>query len=205
MLRDLWRDAVRACRADKWTSVTIVATLAAGTGFNAAVLALGYGILLRPLPYQDPGRLVVIEREIRLGQLPDWTTRLQTVDEVSAFATASHVLRGVGTPRVVKAAFVSEDFFDLLGVAEARGRRSDGRLTGAFLSQRTLRSAGIDPTSVAAQTVSIAGLTLPILGILPDDVAFPAEGTELWIPAGMAPAVTLKGPEDARGFRCWPV
>ena len=64
MLRDLWRDAVRACRADRWTSVTIVATLAAGTGFNAAVLALGYGILFRPLPYADADRLVVIEQEI---------------------------------------------------------------------------------------------------------------------------------------------
>src|SRR6476659_2115939 len=86
MMRDSLRDAFRACRADPWTTLTIVVTLGIGTGVNAAVLALVYGILLRPLPYRDPSRLVVIDEEMRFSQLAPWSAAMQTADSMAAYS-----------------------------------------------------------------------------------------------------------------------
>ena len=119
-MRDSLRDACRACRADPWTTLTILVTLGIGTGVNAAVLALVYGILLRPLPYRDPSRLVVIDEEMRFSQLAPWSAALQTADSIAAYAPAQHVLRGLGAPRVVKAAFVSDNLFEVLGLGRAK-------------------------------------------------------------------------------------
>ena len=119
-MRDSLRDAFRACRADPWTTLTIVVTLGIGTGVNAAVLALVYGILLRPLPYREPSRLFVIDEEMRLSQLASWSAALQTADSIAAYAPAQHVLRGLGAPRVVKAAFVSDNLFEVLGLGRAK-------------------------------------------------------------------------------------
>ena len=69
------------------------------------------------------------------------------------------------------------------------------------MSERTARILGVAPESLVGRSVSVAGLTLPIVAVLPASVAFPAEGTELWIPASAAPPVTIKGQEDARWFK----
>jgi predicted permease len=200
-MRDALRDAFRACRADPWTTVTIVVTLGVSTGLNAAVLALVYGILLRPLPYADPSRLVTLGQEIRFAEVQAWASRLQTAAAVAAYAPASHVLRGLGAPHVVKAAFVSDNFFEVLGVRGAAPISSGAAASGVFVSERTARALNLDPQSLVGRPVSVAGLTLPVLAVLPAGVAFPAEGTELWIPASAAPPVTIKGDEDARWFK----
>lgn len=202
-MRDSLRDAFRACRADPWTTLTIVVTLGIGTGVNAAVLALVYGILLRPLPYREPSRLFVIDEEMRLSQLASWSAALQTADSIAAYAPAQHVLRGLGAPRVVQAAFVSDNLFEVLGLgpAKAAAARGDASPVGVFVSERTARILDVAPESLVGRSVSVAGLTLPIVAVLPAAVAFPAEGTELWIPASAAPPVTIKGQEDARWFK----
>ena len=116
--------------------MTIVITLAAGTGLNAAVLALG---LRHPAPaasLPDADRLVLIEQEIKWGQLQDWKARLQTVDDASG-PSRRRVTSCAGSerPRVVKAAFVSDNFFDLCSaLREPASRRSTGQRTGAVSS-----------------------------------------------------------------------
>ena len=70
-----------------------------------------------------------------------------------------------------------------------------------FVSERTARAANVAPHALVGRPISIAGLSLPVAAVLPASVGFPADGTELWIPAAAAPSVTLKGGEDARRFR----
>ncbi len=89
MLRQAAGDAFRVSRNTPWTSATIVLTLALGTGLNASVLALVYGIFYRPLPYRDARSLVRIEHDIPITQLPEFRARLRTVDRVAGFASAS--------------------------------------------------------------------------------------------------------------------
>ena len=203
MLRQAIGDAFRVTRNTPWTSFAIVLTLSLGTGLNAAVLALTYGIFFRPLPYRDPAALVRIDQEIPLGQLQEWQARLRTVDRVAAFASAPHVLRGIGAPHSVRAAFVSDEFFEVLGVQAGVGRTlgSSTGPAGVMLSRRTASVDGVDHAAMLGRPLTIAGLSLPVLGIMPASVSFPSDGTELWIPASAAPAVALRGRADDRRFR----
>jgi predicted permease len=203
MLRQAIGDAFRVSRNTPWTSCAIVLTLALGTGLNAAVLALTYGIVLRPLPYRAASQLVQIDQEIPLGQLEEWRARLRTVDRISGFATAPHVLRGIGAPHSVRAAFVSNEFFEVLGVQAGVGRifGSSNDPAAVILSRRAASAAGMDHEALLGRQLTIAGLSLPVLGIMPASVSFPSDGTELWIPAAAAPAVALRGRADDRRFR----
>ena len=203
MLRQAIGDAFRVTRNTPWTSFAIVLTLSLGTGLNAAVLALTYGIFFRPLPYRDPAALVQIDQEIPLGQLQEWQARLRTVDRVAAFASAPHVLRGIGAPHSVRAAFVSDEFFEVLGVQAGVGRTlgSSTGPAGVMLSRRAASVDGVDHEAMLGRPLTIAGLSLPVLGIMPASVSFPSDGTELWIPASAAPAVALRGRADNRRFR----
>jgi predicted permease len=202
MMRDALRDAIRVVRGSRWSSFVIVITLGLGTGLNASVLALVYGILLRPLPYRDPGRLVHIEQEIKLDQLESWTGRLHTTESVGAVAAATHVLRGLGAAHVVKAAFVSDNFLDVLGLPSTVPPANAGaRPYGVFISERAAGVRDQPPGTMIGRVVALGDARLPILAVLPRDVEYPADGTELWIPGSAAPAVTIKGQEDARRFR----
>jgi hypothetical protein len=68
--------------------------LKCGTGMNTAVLAVTYGNLVRLLPYADPSRLMIIQRDVPLEELDGWRRRLRSVDDLAAFATADHALHG---------------------------------------------------------------------------------------------------------------
>jgi putative ABC transport system permease protein len=72
---------------------------------------------------------------------------------------------------------------------------------GVVLSQRTADAAGVEPTSMIGRLATVAGLSLPVIGVMAADVSFPSDGTELWIPASAAPVVALKGRADDRRFR----
>ena len=203
MLRQAAGDAFRVSRNTPWTSATIVLTLALGTGLNASVLALVYGIFYRPLPYRDARSLVRIEHDIPITQLPEFRARLRTVDRVAGFASASYVLRGIGAPHAVRAAFVSEEFFEVLGAPAAIGRTFDAssRGEGVILSWRAAVATGEDPAGLLGRQLNVANLNLPVLGILPPSASFPSDGTDLWIPAVDAPAVALRGLADDRRFQ----
>ena len=203
MLREASREAVRATVAAPWTSLTIIVTLALGTGLNAGMLALVNGILLKPLPYREPSRLVRIEQEIPIDRLDAWASRLATADGVAAFASAPHVLRGMGAPHVVKAAFVSGNFFEVLGsngstVGMPTAISSAG---GVVVSQRVARAAGVGAQSLLGQPVAVAGLSLPILAVLDGAAGFPEDATAVWIPASAAPEVSLLNRGNDRHFR----
>jgi putative ABC transport system permease protein len=203
MFRQAVADAFRVSLSTPATSCAIVVTLALGTGLNSAMVAPMYGILFRPLPYSDAPALARIDQEIPLGQLEEWRARLQTVDRVAAFATAPHVLRGIGAPHSVRAAFVTGEFFEVLGVQAAVGRTFDsaGGAPGVVLSRTAASAAGVDLDRLLGRQLTIAGFSLPVIGIVPSSVSFPADGTELWIPASAAPAVALRGQADDRRFR----
>ena len=73
-----------------WTTGIAIFTLALGTGVNTAVVAIAYGLLLRPLPYADPSRLVVVETadggaiDVRLQTIDEWRARQRATSSLSA-------------------------------------------------------------------------------------------------------------------------
>jgi putative ABC transport system permease protein len=193
------RVAARSFLRTPWAVAGILMLLALGTGLNSAVLAVTYGILLRPLPYADISRLVVLQHDIRLADLGAWRQKLRTVDDLTAFATADHSLRGLGEPRIVRAAFVSREFFRVLGVEPAAAGSSGSRLTtGVVLSERVVQASGTDARQAIGTAIRIGDGTFQVAAVMPSSVAFPTESVEAWIPAEAAPAIPLLRNDDRR-------
>ncbi len=198
-LGDDMKVAIRSFLRTPWTIAGIVLLLALGTGLNSAVLAVTYGILLRPLPYADVSRLVVLQQDIRLTDLDGWRLRLRTVDGLTAFATADHSLRGLGEPRIVRAAFVGREFFRVLGVEPAAAGSSGWTLaSGVVLSERVVQASGVDARRAIGTTIRIADGAFQVAAVMPSSVAFPTEAVDLWIPAEAAPAIPFLRNDDRR-------
>jgi putative ABC transport system permease protein len=185
--RDL-RDAWRALRARPgWTAVA-VATLALGIGATTTIFTVVNGVLLRPLAYADPGRLVMIWNDFGVGaqSLPavspgdfrDYQLRSKTFE---AFAAASGAgvaslrgnLTGDGEPERVDLTTVTANFFPLLGVKPMLGRTftPEEEVAGGahvvVLSHRLwLRRYGGDP-GLVGRTIEVDGVAHEVVGILP--------------------------------------
>jgi predicted permease len=186
--------------ATPWSTIAIVLTLALGTGLNSAVFAVTYGVLFRPLPYHDPARLARIGHNAPLKDLPAWRERLSTAQDVAGVARGDHTLRGLGEPRIVHAAFVTDNFFDVLRALPAAGRLpgNDTGDTGVVLSDRLVRAADREASSVVGSTVTIVDRTFTVLGVMPRGVGVPAESTDIWLPASAASAIALLRNDDRR-------
>jgi predicted permease len=139
----------------------------------------------------------VLQHDIRLADLEGWRQKLRTVDDLTAFATADHSLRGLGEPRIVRAAFVSREFFRVLGAEQAAGSGSN-LTSGVVLSERVVQASGMDAQRAVGGTIRVADGAFPVAAVMPSSVAFPTEAVEVWIPAEAAPAIPLLRNDDRR-------
>ena len=110
----------------------VIVTLALGIGVNTAIFSAVYGVLLRPLPYQDGGRLVVLHQQAtrlmstkfcsRCRKLPIIASNNHTLDAVVEYHSMDFLLLGKDSAERVKTGVVSANFFDVLGVRPVLGR-----------------------------------------------------------------------------------
>ena len=206
-LRFAWRSLV----STRVTTIAAVVTLALGTGANTAVLAVAYGVLLRPLPFADPGKLVVIDTQstrtggrfgIKLADVAEWQRGMTaTVAGVTAFAPADFTLRGAGEPDTVHALLVSGPLFDVLGVSPQRGAAfRDSRATTIVVSDSYAgRFGGLDAAVGRPVTIGAAGLQVG--GVMPSAFAFPDGGVDAWVPADSVGTLVVFGQSDSRSYR----
>jgi putative ABC transport system permease protein len=204
--------AVRALAASRWTTLAAILTLALGTGANTAVFAVAYGVLLRPLPFPEPSRLVRITTErpvdgsdlgLQLSEFDDWKTRLTTVDAVAAYARAEFTVRGAGEPDVVQAAAVTGDFFRALGVPPAAGQTfSDDRGTSVVAaSDRYARRLAASGPAIG-RSLSLGALAMSVGAVMPRAFGFPDDDVQVWVPARSVPTLNIFDPtRDFRQFR----
>ena len=131
LFQDL-RYGIRSLRKDLGFTVTAVVTLALGLGINAATFAVSYGILWRPLPYEDPARLVRVLVEgpdgddwgIERTEVNRWLSSFRATVPMAGYYSRALTLRGPLEARTVTVAFVTADFFDVLGTPAAAGQTS---------------------------------------------------------------------------------
>ncbi len=195
---------------------TLVAllTLGLGIGANAAIFSVVQGVLLRPLPYQEPERLVRVFHTHAEQGVMDGAFSPQDFDDLTRelagprgpwerlgayFFTPGQsgmTLTGEGEPRRLEAAMVSAGFFTALGVEAARGRtlRPEENVPGAdrvvLLSDRLWRrSFGADPRIVGG-TLRLDGEAYTVAGVMPPSFQFPAREVDLWAP------ISLIGEDD---------
>ncbi|MEM7355999.1 MAG: FtsX-like permease family protein [Acidobacteriota bacterium] len=194
------RLAGRSLRASPLTTTAAIVVMALGIGANLAVFAVTWGILVRPLPYTEPARLVIlsfataegVEFGLPLTEVEEWQRRLRTVESLAGYSTAEIALQPVGgadasEPRLVQAALVTASFFDVLGAHPASGGLAGfGESSGvAVLSERAIpseRFGASNGTASSAAAIRAGDRSYAVGAILPRDFAFPSDTVEAWLP-----------------------
>ena len=193
-LQDI-RYGARQMRKNPGFAVVAVVTLALGIGANTAMFSIVNSVLLRPLPFKDSERLVVVGWPYANRFVPapkphfewdGWTERTKTLADFSIYENGMINLAGDGEPDRVPAAEVSEHFFNLLGVNPIRGRtflpdeESAEHPFVAILSHKLWQSRyGSDP-GVIGRTVRLNGKPFTVVGILPSGFDF-LGGPQIWV------------------------
>src|SRR5262244_3865779 len=174
-----------------------VVTLALGIGANTAIFSVVNAVLLRALPYPEPGRLVRFwESNPRRGWLDfavsapnfaDWRKQQSVCEQLAAFEFNTLNFTGGGEPERVAALRVTANFFSVLGVVPARGRNflpeeeQPGRNHVAILSDGVWgRRFGADPNLIGRE-IQLSGESYTVVGVTPPGFQF-TQGTELWAP-----------------------
>ena len=186
------RHAARSLVRQPGVTVLVVGILALGLGVNAAVLAVAYGVLWRPLPYPVAEQLVTVsqvdlrdgrESAIWLGQIDEWNRRLRTV-RVAGYQTRERVVRGAGPTRVREVATVSEGFFEVLGVPALRGAvprlaGGDGRAVVSAALARAVEDETGRPA--VGQAMTIGDGRYDVAAVMPAGFAFPSAEVDAWV------------------------
>ena len=201
MAVDLWQDLRYAARMlvknPGFTAVAVIA-LALGIGANTAIFSVVNTVLLRPLPYKDPERLVMVFEDSRAHGHPrdtptaanyiDWRNQNQVFENMVAIAGGSFNLTGVGDPERIAGYRVSASLFPMLGVSPQLGRwfTTEEDQAGAnrvmIMSHRLWqRRFGGDP-NIVGKPLTLNGRSVTVVGIMPADFQFHTQADELWVP-----------------------
>ena len=197
----IWHDIRYAARfLQKRPGFTLIAvlSLAIGIGANAAIFGAVRAVLLRPLPFPDPDRLVTLatttrERpDVRRGassppDFTDWRNDVKELESLAAISVDAAALTGDGPAEQVPSANVTGDFFHVLRVAPLFGRTinreddpvgsPDVVVLGYGLWQRRFGGRA----DVIGTTIMLDGRPTRIAGVMPDGFAYPLD-SQLWLP-----------------------
>jgi putative ABC transport system permease protein len=202
------RDGLRAFRNNPGLSAVALLTLSVSIGANAAIFSVVNAAILRPLPFVEPDRLVSFwgsapQMGLPVVNYPDalyayFRTRSRTLHPIAAYASASFTLTGTGDPERVTGAWVTADFFSLLGRTPRAGRdftpeeeTPHGNRVVVLSDGFWHRRFGADPQMVG-KSIMLDGRLTTVIGIMPPGVDFPNR-SELWVPLGTNP----------QSLNCW--
>jgi putative ABC transport system permease protein len=209
MVERVWQDvryALRWLRKSPGFTAVAILTLALGVGANTAIFSIVNSVLLRPLPYRDPDRLVrIFFNEPGLGlwdvtvskpELDDLTDRAGVFEEVSAIAGGSANLTGAKQPERLEFVLISFDYFSMLGATPQIGRLygpqdfAPGFSPNIVISDALWRrDFGADP-NVLGRTIRFDGDPATIIGVLPPEFRHPGPtvsgDVQVWSAAGFS-------------------
>ncbi len=194
MTQDI-QHAVRTLLKNPGFAVIAVLTLAVGIGANTAIFSVVDGVLLRPLPYRDPDRIVRLWEQTSRGarvavsypNFLDWREQATGFDRMAAYQGGREAVLGGVEPVFADVYSVTAGFFDVFGVAPAVGRTfvaEEERLGGAPAAVVSdgfwTQNLGRNP-DLSALKVGVQGFTLRIVGVMPPGFAYP-DGAGVWVP-----------------------
>jgi putative ABC transport system permease protein len=184
-----------------------ILTLALGIGANTAIFSVVNSILLRPLPYPEPERLVLINHDYPMIKLKasvsafgyrHYRDNAKSFEHVVALSNNSYNLTGGGEPERINAVNVTANFFPLLGATAGQGRvflqdeEQDGRNRVVVLSEPFWRRRFGARADVLNQTITLNGENYTVIGIMPPSFGFGKEigfSTDIWLPLTFPPAI----------------
>ncbi len=203
MLQDL-RYGLRLMRRSPGLTLVAVVTLALGIGANSALFSVVNAVLLRPLPYPDPGQLVILwgttpnipKEEASLPDYTDWKAQSQSFEGMATVRFMNANVTGEGEPERVVGARVTHDFLQVLGVQPALGRgfsaeedRPGAERVVVLSDGLWQRRFGSDPDVVGKQ-IRISENSYTVVGVMPADFRLPTMNASLFTPLATDPTTT---------------
>src|ERR1700685_4133539 len=194
------RSALRCLRRRPAFAFAAILTVALGVGANTALFGVIYSVLIQPLPFRDPGKLVRIwETHPALPQLQvtapdfrDWRSQSRSFDAMAAHtlsAMNSVTLLGQGQPEVIHGTMASSDLFSALGIQPMLGRNFSaaeerGKNHVAVISESLWRRKFASDPSIVGRQIRLEKESFTVLGIVPKRQAFP-EWADFWFPLSL--------------------
>jgi len=198
----LWQDllyAARILRKSPGFTAGAVLTLALGIGANTAIFSVVQGVVLAPLPYREPDRLVMVWlnnhnlksiTDLSYADFMDWQRRARSFEKMAAYAWRGFDLSSPGTPEHLEGREISAKFFATLGVELAQGREfsaEEDRNGGApvvIISNSLWRDRfGRSPTALG-KSIVLDGVEATIVGVLSPGFRFGADDADIYRPIG---------------------
>jgi predicted permease len=190
--RQLWRN--------KGFTVAAVVTLALGVGATTAIFSVVNGVLLKPLPYPDPDRLVAVRyvsnsngtvsTSLSQPDIQDLQDQATSLRYLSGYSATNRTLTGMGDPEVIRGAQVTQGLFETFALAPALGRdiraeenMPDGPRVVVISHSFWANRFGSDPEIIGV-TILFNGTGYEIVGVAPAGFEFP-RGAQFWLPAYM--------------------
>src|SRR5215469_13243866 len=204
-----FRYALRQLRKQPGFTAIAVATLAVGMGASTAIFSTVDTVLLRPLPYRQPQRLVIVsetlpgmsadEIGVSASEYVDYRDRNRSFSQVASYETAGFNLTGEGRPLRVNAAQISASALPLLGVSpefgrgftEEEGRYGSGHVV--ILSHSLWQNQYGGDRKILGKAVKLDEQSYTVIGVMPPSFHFPFDGApmsemaDLWVPDAFAP------------------
>jgi predicted permease len=201
LMQDL-RYALRGFRRNRGFVAVAVLTLALGIGANTALFSVVNGVLLNPMPYAQPDRLVAlyakqhefVRSSISYPNFQDWVRNNNTFSSLAAFRSDSFNLTGVGEPQRLATNMVSASFFPILGVKPAIGRfffEQEDRLGGepvAMISEGLWKHKFASAPDIIGKSISLNNSLYTVVGVVPSSFHYEngnfTNDAELYVPIG---------------------
>lgn len=199
MVQDL-RFALRTLRRSPGFTLSVMATLGLGVGINTAIFSLVNGVFLRPLPYEEPERVMTVweanpqldiaQDAVSAGTYRDWAERSGSFAALGAYSFETFVIGGTDEPERISGAAVSPSVFDVVEVQPTLGRafRDEEAIPGNNLvvvlsNSLWTQRYGADP-SVLGTSIILDGDPFTVVGVMPPRFEFPpdADAVQLWTP-----------------------
>ena len=206
LIADL-RYALRQLRKSPGFAVVAIVTLALGIGANVAIFSVVNAVLLRPLPYKDPDRLVYVwsaekargvdQSTVSIPDLQDWRRQNRVFDGMAAVSETRFNFSGGELPMQLNGLFSTANLFDVLAVNAELGRtfapdeEQWGRHRVVILSHSLWQQAFGGDRSVLGRKVTLNAEPYTVIGVLPAAVSSPDPEVKLWVPASAPPGAQI--------------
>ena len=197
LLQDI-RYALRMLLKQPGFTAVAVLALALGIGANTAIFSIVNAVLLKPLPYAEPGQLVMVWMDYRVGgnkeDIHSWPNYVDYRDGNTTFAAmagytnASLNLTGSGEPERMLGASTTASFFDVMGVAPLLGRvispdeNVEGNDRVMVLSHGLWQRRFGGERDIVGREIEVNGAKRTVIGVMPPEFRFPESRTEFWVP-----------------------
>jgi putative ABC transport system permease protein len=194
-----FRYGFRSMRSSPFVTGVLLFSLALAIGAGTAIFSVVDTVLLRALPYKDPDRIALLWMTntlrgdlltVTIPNFDDWKRRNRIFENLALYREADGSFSVNDEPGWIEFAWVYGDYFRVLGRSPIIGQTfsaNPGDPHQVVLSFRLWRSRFGGSADIIGRTLQVSGIDFQVIGVMPEDFAFPSKDTQLWAPAEAVP------------------